>query len=53
MQELYEEKKKALEYFGLRFHDMALVRVETTIGGLIVFHYRGRRITINPKDYDA
>lgn len=45
MEELYQEMKKALVYFGLSFHQMALVEVAIEDKS-IVFSYNGRLIVV-------
>jgi len=45
MSELYQEMKDALDYLGLRFHQMDQVEV-TLRGHCIVFSYGGRSVTL-------
>jgi len=49
MQDLYEEMKKALDYFEVRFHDMGAVDVKVEDGNL-VFSYGGKHIIFS-RDY--
>lgn len=45
MKELYEQMKKALDYFDLRFHDMDKVKVE--LGNrCIIFTYENKMIKV-------
>jgi len=44
-QELYDEMKNALQYFGLRFSEMNQVSFEL-FDGYIVFYYGNRRLQV-------
>lgn len=45
MEELYREMKDALDYLGLRFHQMHAVEV-TLCGDRICFTYGGRSVSV-------
>ncbi|MNJ71248.1 hypothetical protein D3C77_677680 [compost metagenome] len=44
-QELYDEIKQALNYFGIRFHDMHLMTVEFHAEG-VTFIYGNRKLEV-------
>lgn len=47
-EELYEEIKAALRYFGLGFSQMDQIKV-TFSNGAVQFHYGGRAIEVTPE----
>ena len=47
-QQLYDEIKDALDYFGLRFHEMHLMEFETLLDG-VRFTYENRALFVPVK----
>lgn len=45
-QELYDEIKQALDYFGLRFHEMSQMTVEFHVHG-VTFIYGNKRLEVH------
>ena len=54
MQELYDDMKDALAFFGVRFHNMGDVKVRALDDGRLEFEHEGRRVSLDvtPREAD-